>query len=109
LGRPDAGSHAGLAARPAEEASSGLLEHLELGVLLIDAELVERGVLGVFDRLAGRLDPLHQRRFFFFFDRLPPDGRGGVGAAGFLAPLLVAAGEEVVDGAGVALGGAAVR
>ena len=58
-GGADAGPHTGLTADPAEEALGGLLEHLELGVVGVDAQLVEGGLLGLLDGTAGDLDPLH--------------------------------------------------
>src|SRR5690606_15578017 len=48
----------------------------------------EGGVLGFFDGLARRLDPLHQRRFFFFLERFcAPVRELGAGGLGPPPPL----------------------
>src|SRR5581483_6954110 len=61
----NAGAHACphpcLAPLAAEQPDFRLLEDLELGVVFIDPELIERGVLGLLDRPARRDDPFHRR------------------------------------------------
>jgi len=59
-GRPHASAHTGLTAQPAEEPLLGLGQHLELGLVGHDAELVERQLLGFVHGSRCRLDPLHQ-------------------------------------------------
>src|SRR4029450_1572064 len=56
---PDPGPDPGLAAGQAEQAALGLLEHLELGVTIVDPELVQCPFLGLLDRLRGHGHPLH--------------------------------------------------
>jgi hypothetical protein len=59
LRRANACSHARLASDPPEETRPGLLENLELGVVLIDAQLVEGAVLGFLGAAPRGFDPLH--------------------------------------------------
>src|SRR5690606_17854209 len=63
--RPHPGPDPGLAPEAAEQARSGLFEDLDLGVLLVDAELIERDVPGLLDGPGGDLDPLHGAHFRF--------------------------------------------
>ena len=71
------GPHAGLAASAPEEARAGLLEHLELGVALVDAQVLERQVLGVLERRTGHLDPLHGYLLLFLARERFGFGAGG--------------------------------
>jgi hypothetical protein len=59
LGRAHPGSYPGFGSQPSEQPESGLLHDLELGVLRVDAQLVQRRFLGFFDRAPCRLDPFH--------------------------------------------------
>jgi hypothetical protein len=42
-----------------EQAALGLLEDVELGVLLVDTQLIEGGILCLLDGATGGLDPFH--------------------------------------------------
>src|SRR5581483_5338391 len=50
----------GLTTQAAEQTDSRLFQDLDLGIVLVDAELIERGLLGFVDGLARRLDPFHR-------------------------------------------------
>src|SRR5438552_11678780 len=58
-GRTNASPDPCLATNTAEEPRSGLAKDLELGILLVHAELVQGQVLGLLDGAPDGLDPLH--------------------------------------------------
>jgi len=55
----DPGPNPGLPSDPAEQPGAWLFDDLELGFLLVDAELVEGGVLGFLHRACCCFNPLH--------------------------------------------------
>jgi len=59
VARLDPGADASVTLHAAQQASTRFLEHFELGLGVIDTEVVERFVLGFFDRLGRDFDPLH--------------------------------------------------
>ena len=73
------GTDSGLSPSQSEQAALGLLDHLELGVVLVHTELVERGVLGFLERATRGLHPFHRGATFFF--RARGWSTGLVGAA----------------------------
>jgi hypothetical protein len=60
LCRADAGADPCFTTDATEQTRSRFLHDLELGIALVDAELVERVILGFCDRAPGRLDPFHR-------------------------------------------------
>jgi hypothetical protein len=60
--RANAGAHPGFVSADAEETIAGLLDDDDLGVPLIDPELVKGALKGGGDTLTGCLDPLHGQR-----------------------------------------------
>jgi len=57
--RGDPSPYPRFTAEPPEQPGAGLVDHLELGIVLIDTKLVEGDVLGFFHCLPGCLDPFH--------------------------------------------------
>jgi hypothetical protein len=53
------GADPGLRPQPPEQPGTGLGDDLELGLALVDAQLIEGCVLGLFDSPTGYLDPFH--------------------------------------------------
>lgn len=60
FGRADARPDPGFGPQPAEQTEPRFFHDLELGVLFVDTELIQGGVLGFFDRATGCLNPLHR-------------------------------------------------
>ena len=58
-GRLHPGPHPGLGPQATEQPGLGLLQHLELGLALVHAQLVKGRVLRLFDGPPCDLDPFH--------------------------------------------------
>ena len=57
--RPHPGPDTSLAAHPAEQSRTGFFQDLELGVHLVDAQLVQGRLFGLLDAASSGLNPLH--------------------------------------------------
>lgn len=88
LSRSDPSPNTGLATELSEEAGTRFLKDLDLGVLLVDPQLIEGQLASLLDRLGGNVDPLHAQEPLLPLLAFPAGGRAaarrGDPAAGLL-------------------------